>query len=83
MKGTLASKMQHEVKLVIKFDFIRRSKEAQDLQLTKRERDCDTLKAGSSQHGKHRLASAGSNCVTAIFFFSPLCSYVLESKITT
>nr|CAN68376.1 hypothetical protein VITISV_007704 [Vitis vinifera] len=32
------------------------------------------LQAGSSQHGKHRLASAGSNCVTAIFLFSPLCS---------
>jgi len=37
-----------------------------------------TLQAGSSQQGKHRLASAGSNCVTAIFFFSPLCSYLLH-----
>jgi len=34
----------------------------------------ETLQAGSSQHGKHLLASAGSNWVTAIFFFSPLCS---------
>jgi len=33
-----------------------------------------TLQTGSSQQGKQRLASAGSNCVTAIVFFSPLCS---------
>jgi hypothetical protein len=39
----------------------------------------NTLKEGSSQHGKQRLASAGSNCVTAIFFFSPLSSYTLQN----
>ena len=70
------------MQLDIKCDFSKRREEAQDLKLTKRER-WDTLQAGSSQHGKHRLALAGSNCVTAIFFFSPLCSYVLESIITT
>lgn len=43
-------------------------------------RDANTLQAGSSQQGKQRLASTGSNCVTAMFFFSPLCSYVLSNK---
>jgi hypothetical protein len=36
------------------------------------------LNAGSSQHGKHRRASAASNCVTAMFLDSPLYTYVLK-----
>jgi hypothetical protein len=37
-----------------------------------------TLNAGSSQHGKHRRASAASNCVTAMFLDSPLHTYLLK-----
>ena len=32
------------------------------------------LTAGSSQHGKARLASAASNCVVARYFFLPALS---------
>jgi hypothetical protein len=49
-------------------------KEQKDLRKKSKQQ---TLKAGSSQQGKQRLASAGSNCVTAMFFFSPLSSYTL------
>ena len=38
------------------------------------------LRAGSSQHGKHRRASMASNCDDTILALSPLMSVYLERR---